>query len=174
MIRAPPGRANRFQQWKNVAVKAVEPRDHITGELQMLQLVITHGNPLGFVEGDIRRHQYGVSEQPGAGLTGCITTFLLELRHTIQFADLGKALKNPGKFAVRRDVCLDEHDASSGIHTAGQIKRDEVPATRRECERVLPDRDGMQIDQWKKTTGSILLHHPMTDRTQIVAKREPP
>ena len=91
----------------------------VAGELQVLALIVAHGDPLGVVEEDVGRLEDGVGEEPDPHRLG-LPALVLELRHPAQLPDGGRALEEPGQPGVLGHVALDEEGADVGIEADGQ------------------------------------------------------
>ena len=65
-MRAPTGGMARLGDHERVAEAVVEPDGDVARELEVLALVVAHGDPLGVVGEDVGGHEHRVVEQPDA------------------------------------------------------------------------------------------------------------
>ena len=81
---------------EGLAETVVEALGQVTGQLHVLALVITHRDPLGLVEQDVRGHQNWVGEKSHAGcICAALAGLILELGHPACFPETGNAVEHP-------------------------------------------------------------------------------
>ncbi len=69
-----------------------------------------------------------------------------------------------------RDLALIEDDASLGIDAGGQISGGHLAGVSTQQGRVLPDGDGVQVDDAVDALVLVLQRNEVSDRTQVVAQ----
>ena len=89
----------------------------------MLALVEPDGHYVGLVKEYIRRHQHGVVHKPHIDIIRMPARFILELRHTLHFADVSKGVQRPAQLCMAGHVRLDVQRALFGINSAGNKGR---------------------------------------------------
>ena len=125
-------RHHRLGDDERVAEAVVEARREVTGDLDVLALVLADGHLVGVVQEDVGGHQRRVAEQPGRDEVGlALGELVLELGHPAELAEAGLALHHPGELGVLGDVALDEHRG----HVAGRGRPRTAPRRARRWPR---------------------------------------
>ena len=140
----------------------------------MLFLIRAHGDQIRLIEQNIRRHQDGIGKQSGGDIVRVLLGFLLELRHTPQFAELGIAAQNPAQFGVLGDVALNKEDILFRGQAAGDILRQLFQRSPPQLRRFLADRDGMQIHNTVDAVIFLLQRDPAPESAHIRPQRQFP
>ncbi len=96
----------RLRYRKDISVNGIEALCDISCNLQMLHLVPSNRNDIRLIQQNIRRHQNRICKKTGINVIRMFRSFILILRHTVQFPHIGKAIQNPGKFGVSGNVGL--------------------------------------------------------------------
>ncbi len=112
----------------------------------MLLLVLADGNVRRLVEKDVGRHQVGVGIEADRGVLLVLARLLFELRHPVEPAETGDAVEDPGELRMCGDLALVEDDMRPRVDARGQHRRRNLPRVGGQFPRVLPDGDGVQID----------------------------
>jgi len=149
----------------------VEPNRDITGDFNMLALVVTDGNLVGIVKQDVGCLKGGVCEQAGRdelGLSLCRLVF--ELGHPTQFTERHGALHDPAELTVFCDMALHKNRRNIRIQTDGEQHRCQLQSIRADQARLFSDRQRMQVDDAVKNVGFVLAVDPISQGSQIVAK----
>ncbi len=107
---------------ERVAKAVVEPLRDITGQLQMLALVLTDRHSVGLVEEDVRRLENRVREQRDAEAM-LLRGLLAVLGHPAQVAVRCHALEHPCEPRVLGHVALDEQRRHVRVEPAGNEQR---------------------------------------------------
>ena len=64
-----------------------------------------------------------------------------------------------------------EQDVPVGVDAAGEQRRRHLARLRRQLARVLPDGDGVQIDDAEDAFVIALQSHPVAQRPEVIAER---
>jgi hypothetical protein len=105
----------RLGAHQNLAIRLVELALQVLGDLDVLLLVLAHGDQLRLVDEDVGRHQHGIGEQPVVGRK--------PLGHLI-LVGMGP-LKQPQRRDARQDPRQLRHFGHVGLaekHGLGRIK----------------------------------------------------
>ena len=78
----------------------VEGLCDVARQLDVLALILTHGNAVRLIEQDVGGHEHRVGQQANAGALFRLGRFLLELRHAVGPAHGRDAVEQPGKLGV--------------------------------------------------------------------------
>ena len=143
----------------------------VVRQLQMLPLVVAHRHARGMVGVNVGRHQVRIDIQPGRRVLPVLAGLVLELRHPVQPAEPRDAVEDPGEPRVRAHGRLQEQHVPPRVDAAGQQRRGHLPGLARQRLRLLPDGDGVQIDDAEDAVMVVLQRHPIADRAEIIAKR---
>jgi hypothetical protein len=154
---------------ERVAVAGVEPNGQVSGQLDVLPLIVADRHLLGVVQEDVGRLQRRVREQAGGDEVGLIG-LVLELRHAAQLAEAGRALHDPAQLGVLGHVALGEQRHDLGVEAGRDEDLRELEDLRPQLGRVLRDRDGVQVDDAVNGVVVVLFLDPAPDRTQVVAE----
>src|ERR1017187_9207891 len=135
------------------AIAGVPALGQVSGELEVLALVVADGDEVGLVEQDVGRHEDRVGEQAEPGrLLAVFARLVLELGHPGQLAHAGGALEQPGQLGMLMDMALDEQGAPA---RGSPFTPRRVPG-RRGPGRALPVPRGRHEapgpNNWHKTT----------------------
>ena len=93
--------------------------------------------------------------------------FGLELGHAAQLTELRIAPEHPAQLRVLRHMALDKHDILLRIQTAGDVLRQLVDAPAAERGRILPDGDGVHVDDAVQAVVVVLQVDPVFNRAHI-------
>ncbi len=149
----------------------VEADRDVARELEVLALVVAHGDAIGVVSEDVGRHQHRVVEQADAHrlLTGRL---VLELRHAAKLPECRHAVQDPGELGVLEHVTLDEEHALLGVEARGQQEHHRAPGPLGELVGVVGQRHRVEVDdaveRFVGCRGLVLGRHPVAHRTEIV------
>mmetsp|Transcript_50157 Transcript_50157/g.132002 ORF Transcript_50157/g.132002 Transcript_50157/m.132002 type:complete len:478 (+) Transcript_50157:177-1610(+) len=159
-----------------LAVLVVEAARNVTRELEVLPLVLAHGDELRLVEQDVRRHQHRVAKQAHANRLAVararflLRLLLLELDHALQPAHRRRAVEQPRQLRVRRHVRLHKHLGALRINSAREIQRGGAVRVLRELLGRVRRGDRVQVDHAEIVVVLLLILDPLPNRTQIVAQ----
>ena len=151
----------------------VEPLRQVAGQLEVLALVLTHRDPVGLVDEDVRGLQDRVREQAdgrpvGAALGGLV----LELRHPAGLAEPGQAAEHPAQLSVLGYVRLDEQRGPLRVDAGREQLRHRPPGPLPQQLRFVLHRDRVQVDHAVERVVVLLQSHPLTHRPEIIAEVE--
>src|SRR5690606_9691108 len=118
----------------------------VTGQFQMLLLILANRNKIGLIEQDIRRHKNGISEKAHARALGVALALVLELGHSLKLAHARDARQHPGELGVLFYIRLNKDRGFGGIDPRGEIYSGEVERLAPKRLRVLRERDRVQVD----------------------------
>ena len=111
----------------------------------MLGLVLTDRHKIRLVKQNVRCHQAWVGKQPGVDVVGVLLRFVLKLRHTLQFAELGVAVQNPRKLGVGGNVALQEKRTALRVNAAGKQQCVGFQCVVTQFRGFLSHGDGVQV-----------------------------
>ena len=135
----------RLDLGEGLAEARVEAPADLPRELQMLHLILAHGDAGGVVEQDIRRLQHRIGEQT-RGHELMLTGLGLELGHALEFAVGSRGgLKDPGQLGVFGHLGLREEDALLRVEAAGEEIPRHLHRPVPEGLRVVVDGDGVVV-----------------------------
>src|SRR5690606_23565600 len=97
---------------------------------------------------------------------------LLELRHAVQPAHARDAVEHPRKFRMARNLALVEDDRLVGIDTGGEIGTRDLADIVGQFGRILPQRDGVHVDDAIDARILILQRHETPDGAEIIAEMQ--
>ena len=157
----------RLGQRERIAVESVEALGDVAAELDVLLLILPHRDEIRLIEQNIRRHQHGVGKQARGDVVGVLLGFGLELGHAAQLTELRIAPEHPAQLRVLRHMALDKHDILLRIQTAGDVLRQLVDAPAAERGRILPDGDGVHVDDAVQAVVVVLQVDPVFNRAHI-------
>ena len=138
----------------------------------MLLLVFPDRHMSRAVDQDIGRHQVWISIKPDRGVLAVLSGLLLELGHAIEPAEPRDAVEYPGELGVLGDLALVEHDVAPGIDAARNEGGRDLAGCARQLDRVLPDRDRMQIDDAVDAIVAILQLNEFDNGAEIIAEMQ--
>ena len=107
-------RINSFGHHEGLAHLVVEPAGHVSGHLQVLQLVFAYGHKIRIVQQNVRGHQHGVREQAPVHVLQPIR-LVLETVGERQALVREKAIQVPREFGHFCDIALAVEDRSLGV-----------------------------------------------------------
>src|SRR5690606_19806915 len=140
------------------------------GQLEMLLLVISHGNVSGAINKDVSSHQAGIVEQADRGVLAVLAGLLLELRHAIQPAHARHAVEDPSQFGMLRNPALIEDDMFLRIDARGQVGGRDLAGL---VGKVVMDESGrqrMQVNHAIDAVEAFLECDELPDSTEIIAE----
>ena len=140
----------------------------------MLLLIVAYGNEVGLIKEDISRHKDGVRKQTGVYIVGVFRRFVLELRHSGQFAEHSVTVEYPAQFRVLRDVALNEKRVLFGVKPAGYIKSERFVRAAAKLSRILSHRDRVLVDYAVIAVVILGKRGKVADRTEVVPYGERP
>ncbi len=138
----------------------------------MLLLVFADRHMGGAIDQNVGRHQRRISVEADRGVLAVLAGLLLELRHAVEPAEPGDAIENPGKLGVLGDLALVEHDVFFRIDAAGDEGRGDFANGVRQLGRLLPYRDGVQIDHAIDAVVAVLQLDEALDGAEIIAEMQ--
>ena len=164
------GRDVALGQDEGIAVDAVEAAGDVAGDLQMLGLVLAHGDEVGVIDQNVGCHQDGVGEQAAVDVIGVFGALILELGHAGQLTELGVAGQHPGQLGVGRHVALDEEDMLLGIDADGQQQGGQLAGAAAQLSGVLADGQRVEVSDHIQAVVVRLQQGPVAHRADIVAQ----
>jgi hypothetical protein len=138
----------------------------------MLLLVFADRHVGRAINQDVGRHQIGIDVEPDRGVLAVLAGLLLELRHAVEPADAGDAIEHPGELGVLGDLALVEDDVLCRIDAAGKKRRGDLAGRLGQLGRVLPDRDGVHVDDAIDAVVAVLQLDKLLDRAEIIAEMQ--
>ena len=150
----------------------VEFLGYVTGQLQMLLLVLADGDVRRPVEQDVGRHQVRIGEQSDGRILAVLSGFLLELRHAVQPPHPGDTVEDPGELGVAGDLALVEDDVALRVDAA----RDEGSRDLADLARQirLDQRRGqrMHVDDAIDAIVLVLKLDEALERAEVIAEMQ--
>jgi hypothetical protein len=126
------------------------------------------GRPVGEHVGG---HQHRVEEERRRGELTLLADLFLELVHAVEVAVRGDGGEQPGELAVLGHVGLAEEDAALGVKTGGEQDRGRVVAALAQFDRVVGDRDRVQVDDAEdRRIAAVLALDVLANRADVVAQ----
>ena len=173
ITRAAGRRGDRLREHERLAETTVEPDRDVTGDLDVLALVVADGHLVGVVQQDVGGLQCRVGEQPARDEpAGALGGLLLELDHPRQLADADVALHQPRQLRVLDDVALHEHRGHVGVEADAEERR-------RQLQRALTDDAGLvdhgqrvEVDDAVEHVLVVLAAHPVPQRPEVAAQMD--
>ncbi len=157
----------RFGHHQSGTVAVVEPLGHVPGQLEVLSLVVPHGDPIGVVEQDVGALEDRVGEQPHPHRV-LARTLVLELGHAPQLAHGGRAFEEPRHLGVLGHMALHEQGAALRIETGGDQVERRLEGPPPELVGGDVQREGVEVDDAVERIVEVLIGHPVADGPDIV------
>ena len=156
--------------WIDCAEVVVEFLRDVARQFEVLFLVLADRHMGRAIDQNVGRHQRRIGVEPDGGVLAILAGLFLELRHAIEPAEPGDAIEHPGQFGVLGDLALVEHDVFFRIDAAGDERRGHLADGLRQFGRLLPDRDGVQIDDAINAVVAVLQFDKALDGAEIIAE----
>ena len=157
----------RVDRWREVVIEFL--RD-VAREFEMLLLILADRHVGGAIDQNVGRHQVRIGVEPDRDVLAILAGLLLELGHAVEPAQPRDAIEHPGEFGVLGDLALVEDDLLLRIDAAGEERRGHLARVARQLARVLPHRDGVQIDHAIDAVIALLQRDEFGDRAEIIAE----
>ncbi len=142
----------------------------VARQLEMLLLVLADRNVGRAVDQDVGRHQVRIDVQTDRGVLAVLAGLLLELRHAVEPAHARDAVEHPGELGVLGHLALVEDDVLVRVDAAGDEGGGHLARRLRQLGRILPDRDGVQVDHAIDAVVALLQRHEFHDGAEIIAE----
>ena len=136
----------------------------------MLLLVLADRHMGRAVDQNVGGHQVRIGVQADRDVLAILAGLLLELGHAVEPAEARDAIEHPGELGVLGDLALVEDDLLLGIDAAGDEGRGHLARGPRQLARVLPHRDGVQVDHAIDAVVALLQRDELGDRAEIIAE----
>src|SRR5215467_2887793 len=150
----------------------VEFLRNVPRQFEVLLLVFPDGHVRCSINENVCGHEVGVDVKPDRSVLPILTGLFLELRHPIEPADTRDAIEHPGEFGVFGDLALVEDDVFFGVDAAGKERSGHLACGQRQFARVLPDRDGVHVDDTIDAVIAILQRDELGDRAEKIAEMQ--
>ena len=154
----------------DVAEVVVEFLRDVARQLEMLLLVLADRHMRGAIDQNVGRHQVRIGVEPDRGVLAVLAGLLLELGHAVEPAHARDAIEHPGELGVLGDLALVEDDVLLRIDAAGEERRGHLARRARQFGRILPHRDGVQVDHAIDAVVALLQRDEFGDRAEIIAE----
>ena len=142
-------------------------------QFQMLFLIIPDRHMCRVIEQYVRSHQRRIGKQPDRGILGVFARLILELGHALHPSHTGHAVKHPRKLCMFFYRRLIKDDGFRRIQTRCQIGSRNFTDLIAQCFGILPDGDGVQINNTINCFVIFVLHINKTFQcTQVIPKRQ--
>ena len=138
----------------------------------MLLLVLAHRHMGRLVGEDVGGHQHRIDVEPDRSGLAVLAGLLLELRHAVQPADAGRAVQDPGKFGMGRDLALVEDHVLLRVDARGDERRRDLADRPRQLVGILRHGDRVHVDHAIEAFMLVLQRDELGDRTEIIAEME--
>ena len=139
-------------------------------QLQVLLLVLADRHVRRAIDQDVGRHQVRIGVEPDRGVLAVLAGLLLELGHAVEPAEPRHAVEHPGELGVLGDLALVEHDVLLRIDAAGDERRGHLADRLGQLVRVLPHRDGVQVDHAIDAVVAVLQLDELDDGAEVIAE----
>jgi hypothetical protein len=106
--------------------------------------------------------RFGIGEQPDRRVLAVLAGLLLELGHPVEPADAGDAVEDPGELGVRRTWLWLKRIERLGIDAGGEHRGRHLARVGASLG-ILPDGDGVQVDDAVDALELVLQAHPVAD-----------
>ena len=144
----------------------------VASQLQMLLLVIAHGNVARLIDQDVGGLEHRVGVEPDAGPLLILSRFLLELGHAVEPTEARDAVEDPGELRVLGHGRLGENRGPPRVHARGHIGGGDLAGLAGQGPRVLRRRDGVQIHHAIKALHAVLQRDELHQSAKVVAKMQ--
>ncbi len=149
----------------------VEAAGDLAHQLDVLALVLAHGDFLRLVGEHIGGLQHRIEEEARGGELTLLRRLLLELGHAIEVAVRGECGQVPGELGVLADVGLAEENAALGIEAGGEQDRRRVVDALPQGGRIPGNGERVQIDDAvDRRVATVLPFDVLPDRPDVVAE----
>ena len=145
----------------------VEPLSQVTGQLEVLALIVADWHPLGVVQEDVGRHEDRIGEQPDPDVF-LATPLVLELGHPAELAHGRRALQEPREPGVLGYLALDEDGAQRRVQSGGQEVHRRIESPLPQVLGLDLDGQGMEVDDAEVGVVLLLMGHPLPHGPQVV------
>ena len=145
---------------------------NVARELQMLFPILAHRHVRRAVDQNVCGHQVRIDIQSDRGVLTILARLFLELGHTIEPADAGDTIENPGELGMFGDLALVENDVLLWIDAAGEERSGDFTRGARQFGRILPYGDGVQVDNAVDAVIALLQRHELGDGAKIVSEMQ--
>ena len=139
------GTVQRLRIGEHRSVQVVEPPCDLPRQLQVLGLVVAHGDAVGLDAQDVRGLEHGVGEQPRVDVLLVLGGLVLELGHPFQGADGGAGAEDPGQLHGFGYVGLHEQSTAVRVESAGDAHRGGIQDGVPHGVRLVLYRDGVVV-----------------------------
>ena len=133
----------------------------------MLLLILAHGDIVGLIEQDIRRHQRRIGEETAVDVLAVLGGLVLKLRHARELAEHRIAVQDPAELGVLRHVGLDEQRVLLGVQAAGDVLRQLLERAAAQRRRVLTHGDRVHIGHEVVVVKFLVALRPVLDRAEV-------
>ncbi len=168
-----------FGSGKDLAVEAVESPDDLAADLEVARLVLPHRHERRAVDGDVRRHEHRVAEEPvcpevpGAELLDLV----LVGRHALEPAEGRDHREVERELGVLGDARLQEDRRLLRVEADGQPVEHgfaRVVGQGRRVGIVRRQRVEVRDEEEAAVLAGVLQVHPVLDGAEVVAEVDPP
>ncbi len=153
-----------------MVVHMVKTLGKLPCHFEVLLLIFSNGDKIGFVNDNVGGHQHWIGKQAGIHVVGLHARLVFERGCPLQFSQVGIHIQESVKFRDFGYIALNENSGSLRINTAGQIFGQHMPDTRLKVFGRRMGSQGMYVSN-KKVAVVIILHfHKAPHCTKIVAQ----
>ena len=145
------------------------PRD-IAHQLQVLALVLAHGDLVGAVGEHVGSLQHRIAEQRRRDELALGQRLVAELVHALQPPELGDGGQKPRQLGVLVHVALAKQRAALGIEARRDQHGGGVVAARAQLGRLIRDGDRVQVHDAEDALAALLAGDVLHDRADVVAQ----
>ena len=133
----------------------------------MLLLILAHGDIVGLIEQDIRRHQRRIGEETAVDVLAVLGRLVLKLRHAGKLAKHRIAIQHPPKLCMLRHMRLDKERVLLGVQAAGDVLRQLLERAAAQRRRVLTHGDRVHIGHEVVVVKFLVALRPVLDRAEV-------
>ena len=153
-------------------IVVVELLRDVARQLHVLLLVFADRHMRCAIDQDVGRHQVWIGVKSDRGILAVLAGLLLELGHAIEPAQPRHAVEHPGELGVLGNLALVEHDVLLRIDAAGDERRGHLADRLGQLVRLLPHRDGVQVDHAIDAVVRVLQLDEPDDGAEVVAEMQ--
>src|SRR5262245_36106736 len=150
----------------------VEFLRNVPRQFEVLLLVFPDWHVRCSINENVCGHEVGVDVKPDRSVLPVLTGLFLELRHPIEPADTRDAIEHPGEFGVFVDLALVVDDVFFVVDAAVKERSGDLAFGQGQFALVLPDRDGVHVDDTVDAVIAILQRDELGDRAEIIAEMQ--
>jgi hypothetical protein len=153
------------------AVSGVETLRQVSGQFEVLTLVLAYRHSVGVVGEDVGRHEARVGEKADPRrLVTAFSGLVLELGHPRELPETRGAFHQPRELGMRRNVALQEQRARLGIQPSGEEQSGHRQRRLAALGGITGHGQAVQVNHAVVAVTQVLVLHPIADSPEQVAQ----